>query len=376
MRILGATGATGDTGNTAKSKIIGNTENTKQTCYHSTNPKLLSKLMGISERPTEQTSNINLCLKTFTLALVLGIGSLALMVNLPKLEGNPSLGNQALPLDLKSASQRQNHLGKVDQPQTPTLITTREAAAKAKTYKESIKALETPPTITDEEVKDQGFVIRAIDSYKVSHTAPDIAPATANNSQNLARNSVLNTQINSIASKSYTEAQNVTKRTRNAIEEFSSDQVSHAKKLIQGTTSALRNSSYYSTASNTNEDHHYSMDATNRRILLTNAKSLSIGTPRSVAKKLLGRPSKETVIALPEDGELAKMLVYSIKIWKQGISTPDKDEKLILLFNSEDRLLSAGLNNATQDNYRVSQFQTFAKNVNNNNPKLASIRMP
>jgi hypothetical protein len=63
-----------------------------------------------------------------------------------------------------------------------------------------------------------------------------------------------------------------------------------------------------------------------------------------MAKKVLGRPTKETIVALPESRDLTKMLVYTTKIYRQGVTTPDKDENLILLFDPSDRLVSLELN--------------------------------
>ena len=240
-------------------------------------------------------------------------------------------------------------------------ITTREAAAKARAYRQSIQALETPPTITDDEVKNQGFVIRPIDGYRIRTTSTQKPEQPSN--------SVFKTQVKNITGEGYKNAQTLTHKTRNVIEKFSSNQVSEVKKLINGQALVGEYSdSHYQT------QHHYSMDQTNRRILLTNAKNLSVGTPRTIAKKTLGRPSKETIVALPENGELAKMLVYTIKVWRQGVSTPEKDEKLILVFNSDDRLVSVGFDNGSNDAYQPSRSREYAQNLHSQQqqPRLAS----
>jgi hypothetical protein len=241
-------------------------------------------------------------------------------------------------------------------PSTPSV---REAAAQARSYKETIKALETPETSTNQEVEAQGFVVRPIEEFRIHkpYQKPNIPDPQriASTSQNLSEG------VWQLPKQTKQEARKLSNKAKNAVE------------VLTQIALPTQNNNSKSAGRTTHAQHHYSMDETNKRILLTNAKTLSLGTPRTIAKKILGKPTKETMVALPQDKELAKMLVYSIKIWKQGVSTPSKDEKLILLFDSADSLLSMEFNDGNQDSYRASQSVEYAQYAQYA-PKLANVR--
>lgn len=244
---------------------------------------------------------------------------------------------------------------------SPNSPSVRGATALAKSYKDSIKALETPSSLSDEELKNQGFVIRPIEGIKIHGpaTISDVpAPLTSQNNQNNQNNQKNNRYgLQELYKATQAGAKNLTQNARTAVETFTANQFSPRE----------NNNSY-----NNSYKYAYSMDETSRKLLLSNAKALTPGTSRVVAKRVLGKPNKETTIALENERDLAKMLVYTIKIWKQGVPTPDKDEKLILVFNSQDYLLSIELNNGLNDTYQNSQSSQYARNDGNNTTKLAA----
>jgi hypothetical protein len=331
-----------------------NPKNQKNQYQHMGNHHILGKLNALLENSTNNKSQLDFGFKKLILVCTVGMLTTLCLKTHPQVENIwfLSQGNDSLTLESISHIKQQQ----AGAPSSPATISTRQAATKAKAYKQSIQALETPPTITDDQVKEQGFVIRPIDGYKIRTTSAQKIEEPPD--------SAFRTQVNSATAQGYKNAQALTHKTRNVIEGFSSNRVSEVKKLINGQS--------YNEDDPDSSQHHYSMDQTNRRILLTNAKNLSVGTPRTIAKKTLGRPSKETIVALPESRELAKMLVYTIKLWRQGVSTPDRDEKLILVFNSDDRLMSVGLDKGANDSYQPSRSRECAHKIHSQQPRLAS----
>jgi len=191
-------------------------------------------------------------------------------------------------------------------------------------HQRAIQSLQTSPTATNDEIKAQGFVIRPVDNYQRRYK-PDF---TANKKI---------PQINTALPSSISS----TSSTSSALDGI---KTSIASIYNQIETTANSHKTQDSIFPSGHQPHYYSMDSTSRSILLNSAKTLSIGTPRTMAKKVLGRPTKETIVALPESRDLTKMLVYTTKIYRQGVTTPDKDENLILLFDPSDRLVSLELN--------------------------------
>lgn len=256
-----------------------------------------------------------------------------------------------------SPSLSKHTLDKKGSPNTPSV---RETAAAAKTYKEAVKSLETPTTLTDEEVKRQGFAIRPIESFKlhkqsstVAGTSSDVpapspTPPTSSNT-----NLKFGINAHQFTKNVQKESQNLQRQAKRFVESFSSNNF--------GARSAP--------FSNYQSGHYYSMDEINKRLLITNAKSLESGASKTLVKRLLGRPTKETIVSLPENNELAKILVYAIKLWRQGVSTPNKDENLILVFDSTDNLVSIEFNESYHDMYAMSQLNQS----NRNYPKLADV---
>jgi hypothetical protein len=84
-----------------------------------------------------------------------------------------------------------------------------------------------------------------------------------------------------------------------------------------------------------------SLDDSSREELLKNARTLPQGISRHETKNRLGRPTRESTIALAETKELAKLLIYKLKSWQKGlIEKENTEEQLILVFNQNDSLIS------------------------------------
>lgn len=210
----------------------------------------------------------------------------------------------------------------------------RDAIINAEEYQKSIEALQTPLDANSTQVKAQGFAIHPINEYR-RQTRPELSQ-----SRNTPPEIQSPKSLNSEVRKATTYIKELTSRFLDEEEPL----YTNVKK-----TSIRRT-----------EKPYFSIDQTNKGRLLSAANTLNLGTPRTVAKKTLGKPNKETLVADPESRQLVKMLVYTITLWKQGTPTPQRDEFIVLLFDSSDQLIALEHSPDSEGGRKENKFNPYS----------------
>jgi hypothetical protein len=98
----------------------------------------------------------------------------------------------------------------------------------------------------------------------------------------------------------------------------------------------------------------FEIDPVSRKKLMERVSALGLGTPRTVVKKTLGRPSHERSVAFGRTPggapTIGTCVTYYLKAAEPTHYTPEKDERVVLTFDQHDLLVSLTLDEPVPGN--------------------------
>jgi hypothetical protein len=224
--------------------------------------------------------------EVITSVIAVGLIGISLWAFMPK--GNPLVGDNRS-LAAKTLISLGNGL--------PSMTETKNQVEQ---YWKTIEALRSEGTLTQEEIREQGFNIK-----------PKIPPHLSSKEKDYERQDQINTQT-------MIEAKPPTKKGM------------FFKGIEHSTTITTPNS----------EKYHFQLDKVSKSHMLAQAQNLPPSSSAKIVKEKLGKPSKETFTTVDGSKDMCKVFIYNLKTYRQGVSTLGKDENLIVQFDQNNMLAS------------------------------------